>query len=185
MYIGKGSQPSMIIWKSLVLILNTYSAIAICQRFESILMVVWGCRTGARIFRHTLRGVQSTRQLVLRATNMSSFRLTSFPLNWQDHQNIYQGNNFGTQLPKKKVKVEKTSKKLQTVLCPPKIWMFYVDIYLGGKNHLLLTEKPICPKLFTEEAERLVVVALLRKNANFENIFVKGSWDYRVFAEES
>ena len=63
--------------------------------------------------------------------------------------------------------------------------MFYVDIYLGGKNHLLLTEKPICPKLFTEEAERLVVVALLRKNANFENIFVKGSWDYRVFAEES
>ena len=78
-------------------------------------------------------------------------------------------------MPKKKVKVEKTSKKLQTVLCPPKIWMFYVDIYLGGKNHLLLTEKPICPKLFTEEAERLVVVALLRKNANFENIFVKGS----------
>ena len=38
--------------------------------------------------------------------------------------------------------------------------MFYVDIYLGGKNHLLLTEKPICPKLFTKEAERLVVVAL-------------------------
>ena len=46
--------------------------------------------------------------------------------------------------------------------------MFYVDIYLGGKNHLLLTEKPICPKLFTEEAERLVVVALLRKNANLK-----------------
>ena len=53
--------------------------------------------------------------------------------------------------------------------------MFYVDIYLGGKNHLFLTEKPICPKLFTEEAERLVVVALVRKNANFENFFVKGS----------
>ena len=53
--------------------------------------------------------------------------------------------------------------------------MFYVDIYLGGKNHLLLTEKPICPKLFTKEAERLVVVALLRENAIFENFYVKGS----------
>ena len=30
----------MIIWKSLVVILNTHSAIAICQRFESTLMVV-------------------------------------------------------------------------------------------------------------------------------------------------
>ena len=52
--------------------------------------------------------------------------------------------------------------------------MFYVDIYLGGKNHLLLTEKPICPKLFTEEAERLVVVALLRKNANLKKSLSKG-----------
>ena len=64
--------------------------------------------------------------------------------------------------------------------------MFYVDIYLGGKNHLLLTEKPICPKLFTEEAERLVVVALLKgKMQILKKFFVKGSWDYSVFAEES
>ena len=52
--------------------------------------------------------------------------------------------------------------------------MFYLDIYLGGKNNLLLTEKPICPKLFTEEAERLVVVALVRKKANLKISLSKG-----------
>ena len=43
----------------------THSAIAVGERFESILKVVWGCWADAGVFRHTFRGVW-TGQLVLR-----------------------------------------------------------------------------------------------------------------------